>query len=159
MKCLSLLPAVLLLLPSASRGEKPGTRFEMSRDETALLEMINKERAAKKLPALKPQPQLFRAAREHSANMARQDKMEHVLDGKRPPQRVKAAGYRGALVGENIAAGEGWPLTEVMSGWMKSRGHRENILDTRFIDIGIGLAKSSKGETFYTTVFARPVSR
>ena len=53
----------------------------LSVDETAILEAANAERAKAGLVALKPNPLLFAAARSHAANMAKQDKLAHDLDG------------------------------------------------------------------------------
>src|SRR5947208_16899048 len=77
-------------------GPARADKFELTKDEQKLLELTNKERAKKKLSALKPNPQLFKAARAHSANMARQEKMEQVLDAKSPGQPARSAGYTGA---------------------------------------------------------------
>jgi len=88
--------------------------------------------------------------------MARQEKMEHVLDGKGPGKRARAAGYRFDWIAENIAAGEEWPLEGVVSGWMESKGHRENILNPNYTEAGVGLAKTDKGEWYYTLLFGRP---
>jgi uncharacterized protein YkwD len=74
--------------------------------------------------------------------------MEHVLDGKTPRQRAEAAGYVVARVTENLAAGEEWTTEAVMEDWMKSKDHRPNILDSKVTEIGVGLAKSAKGEWY-----------
>jgi uncharacterized protein YkwD len=98
---------------------------------------------------------LFKAARDHSINMAKQGKMEHELDGKNPFHRIKATGYQYRYAGENIAYGD-VPLADVMAGWMKSPPHRKNILYKEFTEIGLGLAKSKDGATYYTQVFGHP---
>ncbi len=141
---------------SARGDNKPAEKFQMSKDEQKLLELTNKEREKKKLPALKPNPQLFKAARGHSTNMAKQEKMEHVLDGKGPGQRARAAGYRADWIAENIAAGEDWTLAGVVADWMDSKGHRENILSTKYTEVGVGMAKTDNGEWYYTLLFGRP---
>jgi uncharacterized protein YkwD len=43
-----------------------------------------------------------------------------------------------------------------MKGWMDSKGHRENILNPGFTEIGIGIARNDKGETYFTQEFAKP---
>jgi len=146
----------MCLLGAAPPDTKPAEKFEMTRDEQKLVELTNKEREKKKLPPLKPNPLLFKAARGHSANMARQEKMEHVLDGKTPGQRARAAGYQADWIAENIAAGEDWPLEGVIADWMGSKGHRENILSPKVSEVGVGLAKTKKGEWYYTLLFGRP---
>ena len=88
--------SLLLLLGCAAPmvladGKKDNNPFEMTKEEQGLFDLLNKERAHKDLPALRPNPLLFQAARRHSANMAKQRKMEHLLDGKRPCSRAAAA--------------------------------------------------------------------
>jgi uncharacterized protein (TIGR03000 family) len=130
--------------------------FKMSDIEKAILDRTNAERKKKDLPELKPNPKLFTAARKHSENMAKQDKLAHELDDKKPSDRTKAEGYPGPFIGENVAWG---PTTaeEVVSGWMDSEGHRANILNKNFTEIGIGVAKNAKGALYYTQVFGRPL--
>lgn len=80
------------------------------------------------------------AAAQHALDMAQHDYFEHVdLSGKSPADRLRAAGYRDQLVGENIAYG---PTTadEVVAGWLHSPGHCENIMDPRFRAMGLALA-------------------
>jgi uncharacterized protein YkwD len=161
MRSLPCLPALAVLaalsLGPAPAGDKKDTpKFQMSAQEKELLGLTNKERARDKLPPLEPNPLLFKAARAHSANMARQGKMEHVLDGKNPAQRVRDAGYDYAKVGENIAVGDNVPMTEIMKGWMASKHHRENILNGKYRAIGLGIGRSDKGEVYYTQVFGTP---
>jgi uncharacterized protein YkwD len=134
--------------------KKEPPKLELSDEEKTLLELTNKERADKKLPPLEANPILFKVARAHSANMAKQGKMEHVLDGKTPAQRVDAAGYDYARVAENIAWADGGALEAIVKGWMDSKLHRDNILNGDFKEIGIGIGRSEKGELYFTQVFA-----
>ncbi|MGH7169909.1 MAG: CAP domain-containing protein [Gemmataceae bacterium] len=155
--------SLLMLVPLTAsfvlaEDKKESTKFEMTKDEQTLLELLNKERTKADLPALKPNPMLFKAARGHSANMAKQEKMEHVLDGKRPAQRVEATGYNWGKVSENIAVSQGGqpPLAVIVKSWMDSKTHRENLLSNRVTETGLGIARNAKGEIYYTQVFARP---
>ncbi|GAA1150277.1 hypothetical protein GCM10009630_55750 [Kribbella jejuensis] len=59
------------------------------------------------------------------------------LDGRSPFDRMKAAGFAGGSMGENIAVGYSSPAA-VVAGWMKSPGHRANILNCGYTMIGIG---------------------
>jgi uncharacterized protein YkwD len=152
----ALLGVVLL---TAAEEKKEPSRLELSRDEKALLELINKERAGQKLPALQPNRILFEVARAHSANMARQGKMEHELDGKTPAKRVEAAGYDYQRVGENIAWSDGETLAQTVKRWMDSKPHRENILREGYTETGVGIVRDGKGEVYYTQVFAAPRQR
>ena len=82
--------------------------------------------------------------------------MAHELDGKKPKDRVKEAGYDYSWVGENVAYGQNTPLSTIFQGWMDSKGHRENILRKEYEELGIGIAKNDKGEVYYTQVFGTP---
>src|SRR4051794_17245954 len=79
---------------------------DLSSTEKEVLKLINKERAKEELPALKPSAALNKVARAHSANMAKQGKMEHELDGQSPFDRIKSSGYKYRFAGENIAFGD-----------------------------------------------------
>ena len=147
------LVAVFLL----TAGEKPeAPKPPPTEDEQKLLEWTNKARAEQNLPPFKANARLTAAARGHSADMARQGKMSHVLDGKTPADRVRAAGYDYASVGENIATGAGVTLEQVFKGWMDSKEHRENILRPGYRETGLGIARNAKGETYYTQTFGAP---
>jgi uncharacterized protein YkwD len=152
--CLFVLPVLALSTIRLPAAAEPNV--EMSKQEKEILELTNKEREKENLPPLERHPLLFKAARAHSANMAKQEKMEHVLDDKNPGQRVEDAGYKWMNVGENIAATDNEPPAAIIKLWMDSKLHRANILNKDFRHIGIGIAKNDKGETYYTQVFANP---
>ena len=83
---------------------------------------------------------LVAAARGHSNDMAINDFFSHTgSDGSSPWDRIERQGYSLASGGENIAAGYSTPAS-VMDGWMNSPGHRANILNCGFTEIGIGYA-------------------
>lgn len=83
---------------------------------------------------------LAAVARGHATDMAAHEYFEHQdLSGHTPADRVRAAGYREKLVGENIAFGPKTP-EEVVRGWLDSPGHCENIMDSRFMEMGIAHA-------------------
>lgn len=73
--------------------------------------------------------------------MASHSNMSHTgSDGSDPGARITRAGYTWSTYGENVAYGYSTP-EKVMEGWMNSQGHRENILNCSFKEIGIGLAQ------------------
>jgi uncharacterized protein YkwD len=106
-----------------------------------VLMIVNQERWHNgQLPPLKGNALLNDAAITHSSNMAVRNFVAHCdLDTHSSPwDRMNAAGYTGYnYAGENIAWGYSSPES-VMSGWMNSTGHRNNILSTNFREIGIG---------------------
>lgn len=106
-----------------------------------VLALVNKERAAVGCPAVTLNAQLTKAAQDHSTDMAQHATMSHTgSDGSDPGQRITAAGYTWSSYGENVAYGYSTPA-QVMDGWMNSPGHRRNILDCSYKEIGIGLAQ------------------
>jgi uncharacterized protein YkwD len=143
---------VSLALVSAS---EPNSAFRLSPEEQKLLDLTNAERKEAKLAPVVPNPLLFKVARAHSANMARQEKCDHYLDGKKPRERVTESGYKWRFTGENLAYGD-VDLEDVMKGWMASPKHRDNIVKSEYTEIGLGLARGENGITYYTQVFATP---
>ncbi|MCX5195546.1 CAP domain-containing protein [Streptomyces sp. NBC_00249] len=107
----------------------------------AVLALVNQERAAAGCPALTVNAKLTKAAQDHSADMAAHANMSHTgSDGSDPGQRITRAGYEWRTYGENVAYGYSSP-EKVMEGWMNSPGHKRNILDCSYKEIGIGLAQ------------------
>jgi len=100
------------------------------------------------LPALQRDARLDRAAQLHAENMARQQKMAHVLDGRGVGARVCDQGVCRIGVAENIAAGQR-STGDVMQAWMTSPGHRANIKG-RYSRIGVGYSKG-----FWCVVFSK----
>lgn len=107
--------------------------------------LINRERTQRGLPGLRLNGLLSAASLEHSQDMVRRRYFEHTsLDGRTVGDRLRAVGYgRGTSVsaGENIAYGysrESTPAA-IVRLWMKSPGHREDILRPAFTEIGIGI--------------------
>jgi uncharacterized protein YkwD len=89
-------------------------------------------------PALVMQSQLQWAARKHSKDMATNNYFSHTnLAGKSPFDRMRAEGYRGGTMGENIAAGNG-TAAATMDQWMKSDGHCANIMNKSYTQLGVG---------------------
>ncbi|MFJ4776042.1 CAP domain-containing protein [Streptomyces sp. NPDC088762] len=109
--------------------------------QAEVLALVNQERAAAGCPALTVNAKLTKAAQDHSADMAAHSNMSHTgSDGSDPGQRITRAGYEWRTYGENVAYGYS-TAAKVMEGWMNSPGHKRNILDCSFKEIGIGLAQ------------------
>ncbi len=108
--------------------------------------LLNKQRARRGLRKLRLDSRLSRAARSHTVDMVRRNYFSHVSrSGSDIVDRLSRTGYmRGArawTVGENLAWGSGTRSTpsEIMEAWMRSPGHKANILQRRFREIGIGV--------------------
>jgi uncharacterized protein YkwD len=95
----------------------------------------------------------------HASDMAGHDYFEHEdLAGRSPADRVRAAGYRELVVGENIAYGAE-SVDEAVRGWLDSPGHCANIMDPRFTEMGIAYAGASLGPRrgrYWVQVLAEP---
>ena len=109
--------------------------------------LVNVERNQRHLRPLKLNRRLSRAATGHAGDMVRRDYFSHdSLSGASFVDRIRRTGYLGGprawMVGENLAwgAGDRSPPAAIVRAWMNSPGHRANILQRRFREIGIGLA-------------------
>lgn len=107
--------------------------------------LVNTERAKEGCGPVSGNSLLSKAASTHSADMVARDYFSHTSpDGTDPGTRITAAGYRWSTYGENIAKGQ-QTAESVMDAWMNSEGHRANILNCAFKEIGIGREESSGG--------------
>ena len=130
------------------------TLDDLTASEQELLDLTNQARANSGLSMLNMDPRLCRAARLHSANMARYNSMSHSLDGRSHQNRTAEAGYPSGMVAENICYSQRDPQAAI-STWLNSSGHRANMLSYQYADIGVGIAYSNNGQPYYTQVFGR----
>ncbi|MFA5581227.1 MAG: CAP domain-containing protein [Paracoccaceae bacterium] len=122
----------------------------------AVISRTNLERAAAGRAALAVSAPLTRAAQNHACDMAARGYFSHQgADGSTLSTRVQAQGIRPCFAAENIARGQR-SATDVMTSWMHSAGHRQNILDRRAQEIGVGLAHVTPGgEPVWVMVLGR----
>jgi uncharacterized protein YkwD len=172
----------LLALPSAAVRRSGEPQIYVSSLERHVQDRINDERSDRKLRDLDWDERLSRIARAHSEDMARRKFFDHVNpDGRNPTDRGKAAGYECRKVhgtyyrvglGENLYQGSLYSRIRItgteriydwnspadlarqsVSGWMKSPGHRRNILEKDYSRAGVGIAISPDDEVFITQLF------
>lgn len=118
-----------------------------------VLALVNDERAKAGCGALTTSSALQRAAQGHSADMAANDYFSHdSQDGRSFSDRIRAAGYTGGAIAENIAAGQ-QSASAVMQSWMNSSGHRANILNCSYRHLGVGYAKGGSMSPYWTQDF------
>ena len=118
---------------------------------------INRVRARHGAGPVRMEGRLVKAALSHSVMMARKSKMAHQFGpGTRFSARIKKAGNYGSAV-ENVGAGYK-SMQSVVDGWMRSSGHRRNLLNKNLTHIGMAAAvnPASKYRTFWTLILARP---
>lgn len=121
--------------------------------QNQVIQLVNVQRAKVGCRALVLDAHLSRAAQAHSIDMAKRRYFSHTsLDGRTFAQRLRAQGYTGSLIGENIAAGYPTPKA-VMDAWMKSPGHKANILSCRYKAIGVGSAVGGPYRYYWTQDF------
>ncbi len=147
---------VILLSGSAMPLAENPPRWQLE-----MLQEVNKLRARgcrcgssfmPKAPALRLNPQLSQAAQSHAEDMQKRDYFDHRSpEGKSFGDRVSAANYRWAMVGENIA----WNYREVkavVDGWRRSPGHCRNLMSRSFTEMGAGM-----DGVYFVQVLAHPM--
>ncbi len=102
---------------------------------------VNAERARSGRAPLLLDPALSQVAQAHACDMARRGYFSHTSpDGRSMMGRARQAGLSGyCSIGENIAQGHS-DVPSAMASWLRSDGHRRNILDRAFTHAGFGRA-------------------
>ncbi|MCX7829844.1 MAG: CAP domain-containing protein [Acidobacteria bacterium] len=145
-------------------------------------ELVNKEREKRRMKKLDWNDELVKIALSHSEDMAKRNYFAHKTpEGKDPTERAKEKGflcqkkygsYIRSGIGENIFQNHIFRSAtyigdktyydyrsfdeiaeSTVEGWMKSEGHRENILDLEYDSEGIGIVISDSGEIYITQNF------
>lgn len=125
--------------------------------ESEVVRLVNIERSKAGLQPLTENWQVSRVARYKSQDMATKGYFSHTSPTYGSPfTMMQNFGIRFSSAGENIAMGQRTPQ-EVVTGWMNSPGHRANILSPSYTQIGVGLAKNSKGTNYWTQMFIKPL--
>lgn len=162
-----LLCAVLaFLLPStASTRTAPAARplpaaKPMSLDGMAreIVYLVNIERAQHALPPLRVNDRLTADAKLQAAQIAETGMLDHViLSGQYPTprERAQAAGYAWDALGENLALGF-TDAPSAVAAWMRSPGHRANILAGGYSETGVVLAPDARGRLIFVQTFGAP---
>jgi uncharacterized protein YkwD len=125
---------------------------------SALVDLANKERAREGLAPFRLNSRLMRAAQIQAEQVAKVGRLDHTVSGARYPalrDRVDAVDYQWQVGGENLAFGHR-TVAQAIGTWMRSAGHRANILNRRFTEIGTAHFVDRRGRPYYVQVFARP---
>lgn len=124
--------------------------------ENEVIRLVNVQRVNNGLQPLTANWELCRVARYKSADMANKGYFSHTSPTYGSPFRMmEDFGLRFSAAGENIAYGQTTPA-QVMNSWMNSPGHRSNILNGTYTQIGVGLAKNKNGVCYWTQMFMKP---
>jgi len=117
--------------------------------EQQILDWTNEERAKVNAPPLKWNNRLALAARLHSDEMAKQKELTHQLKGEpRFTERLSERGAKFSGAAENVGYADS--AEELQSGWMHSPGHRTNLLNPVYNEMGVGIVRA--GNRLWATV-------
>jgi uncharacterized protein YkwD len=127
--------------------------------QAEVLALVNHERALRGLAALQWNGTLAAQAEQYACEMIYYDFFDHVnpVTGSELPDRSAEFGYVYSAIGENLAAGQQSPV-QVVRAWMDSAGHRANILNEYFTEIGVGVRTGGQYGIYWVQEFGRPLS-
>lgn len=136
-------------------GKDNTSTGSVSSYERQVVELVNAERAKAGVAPLSLDSSISNVARAKSQDMATNNYFSHTSPtyGNAASMLTKY-GIKYTAWGENIASGQKTPQ-QVVTAWMNSQGHRENILSSTFTKIGVGYATNSKGVAYWTQMFVR----
>lgn len=137
--------------PSPVPTQQPVQSSKNGNVQQQILTLVNVERKKANLQPLTLNSQLGQAAQNHTNDMVSKRYFSHTSpSGGTMTSRVNATGYVYSTIGENIAAGSS-TANATMTQWMNSPGHRANILNPKFRELGVGYAPSNDQYRYYWT--------
>lgn len=127
--------------------------FTSNATEQQIFLLVNQERINARVHTLKLANDLSYVARVKSKDMRDHDYFDHTSPAYGSPfNMMKDFDLTYTSAGENIAAGQDTAL-HVMDSWMNSPGHRQNILNPNFTEIGIGYVEGGEYGSYFTQMF------
>ena len=143
--------------PTPAATPTPSTEqqgAELSQDEKKLLDLINTERAKSNLSPLIADPELMKVARIKANDMTKNNYFSHYSPTYGSPfDMMRQFGITFKAAAENIAGNS--TVEGAVSSWMKSEGHRNNIMNSNYNYTGIGISKSNKYGNVFAQMFIR----
>jgi uncharacterized protein YkwD len=134
---------------ACTNADKHPSQATVAQLRAATVCLVNIERAKHGRAKLRTNHGLALAGQRHASDMVRRQYFSHTSrSGRDFKQRIVRTGYargHGAILGENLAWGSQGKATprSIVRSWMNSPGHRANILQPRFREIGIGVVRAS----------------
>ncbi len=121
-----------------------------------ILKLVNQERSKAGVPALTLSTKLTDIANTKAKDMADKNYFSHTSPTYGSPfDMLKQFGVSYTYAGENIAAGQK-TAAEVMNSWMNSSGHKANILNKNYTQLGVGFYRGGEYGTEWVQLFIRP---
>lgn len=147
-------------LPGGLRGSTNDPDAYLTTGGT--IEWTNRHRAENGLAPLREDPLLVASAQKKLEDMFQKQYFAHnAPDGTTPGQVIESVGYKYITTGENLALGNFSDDQELVQAWMDSPGHKANILNTRYSEIGVAVGKGVyDGQEVWIAVqhFGKPYS-
>lgn len=124
----------------------------MTSDEARILQLVNAERAKVGAKALTSSSECTRLARMKSQDMVNKNYFSHQSPTYGSPfDMLKSYKVSYMYAGENIAMNQS--ADAAFKAWMNSEGHKKNILNPNFTELGVGIAPKGDGSNIYTQLF------
>jgi len=146
--------------PPPLRVEKEAPEAYLTR--VGVIQWTNAQRAKYGLPPLKENPRLNVSAELKVQDMFEKQYFAHLSpSGEGVKNLAEVVGYEFIAIGENLALGNFQNDETLVQGWMDSPGHRANILNPSYQDIGVAVQKGQfEGRSVWLAVqhFGRPLS-
>lgn len=121
--------------------------------QNEILTLVNAERSKQGLKPMKLNWELSRVAKVKAEDMAHEKYFSHTSPTYGTPfEMMKHFGITYRTAGENIAAGQKTPR-EVMQAWMNSKGHRANILNANYTELGVGQGSGGPYNIYWVQMF------
>lgn len=147
-------PAAQPAAPAPATGA--GTGAVSGGVESQVLQLVNAERAKEGLKALTMNSTLSNVAKTKASDMRDKNYFAHDSPTYGSPfDMMKKFGVSYSYAGENIAAGQ-QTAQAVMTAWMNSPGHRQNIMSPNFTEMGIGCSPGGSMSPYWSQMFIRP---
>jgi len=146
----------LWLSPFRASGEPAYASAPYAELEAALHRDVNAVRAQRHLIPLHRLPELDAVARAHSQDMLRRGFFAHENpEGANPVDRLHAHRVEGfTLAAENLGqTNQSDPNRQILTGWLQSAAHRNNLYAPPFNATGIGIARRADGGLVYTQLY------
>ncbi len=132
-------------------AEQAGSTVQASE----VLQLVNKERAKQGLKALTLSNELTNVATIKAKDMRDKNYFDHTSPTYGSPfDMMRRFGIQYTSAGENIAAGQR-SAQEVMDSWMNSSGHRANILNKDYEQLGVGYVEGGSYKTYWVQMFKK----
>lgn len=141
--------------PTPTTPAEPSVPSDIKSLESEVVRLVNDERAKVGSPALTQNNELSNVARTKAEDFVKNNYFSHYSPTYGSPfDMLRTFGISYTAAAENIGSGQR-TAKEVMDTWMKSSGHRTNILNATYNQIGIGVTSDSKGNLYWVQMFIK----